>query len=193
MMNQQEIPTISGPGRDSWSRRRLLVASAAGAIALSPAGALARRSDGGARSLSFVNLHTGERVETDYWADGDYAPGGLVEIDRVLRDFRTGEVHPIDPGLLDLLYAVRLRMETTKPFLVISGYRSPGTNAMLRRQGRGVARQSLYMWGMAVDVRLPQRDLWALRMAAVAFRAGGVGFYPAPDFVHIDVGRFRTW
>ena len=185
-MNQQDIAS------NCWPRRRFLAAGAAGALALSPLNALAHRSGGGERTLSFVNLHTMERIETVYWADGEYANEGLSEIDRVLRDFRTHEVYPIDTSLLDLLYAVRLRMETTKPYLVISGYRSPRTNAMLVGRG-GVARRSLHMSGMAIDVRLPQRDLWALRKAAAGFRSGGVGYYPTPNFVHIDVGRFRTW
>jgi uncharacterized protein YcbK (DUF882 family) len=186
-MNQKDFPS------KCWPRRRFLAAGAAGALTLSPMSALARRSGGGERSLSFVNLHTTERIETVYWADGAYNNRGMSEIDRVLRDFRTDEVYPIDTSLFDLLYAVRLRLKTTKPFLVISGYRSPRTNAMLVDRDRGVARRSLHMAGMAIDVRLPQTDLWALRTAAVGFRAGGVGYYPKPNFVHIDVGRFRTW
>ncbi len=145
------------------------------------------------RALAFRNLHTGETVEVVYWVGGRLDPDALREIDWVLRDFRTGEARPIDRRLLDLLWRLRSALDTTEPYEVISGYRSPATNAMLRRSGRGVARGSLHVRAMAIDVRIPDRSLTDLRDAALGLRLGGVGYYPASGFVHVDVGRFRVW
>jgi uncharacterized protein YcbK (DUF882 family) len=147
----------------------------------------------GSRALAFHNLHTGETVEVLYRVDGRLDPDGLREIDWVLRDFRTGEARPIARGLLDLLWRLRTVLETDAPYEVISGYRSPRTNAMLARTSRGVSRASLHMRGMAIDVRLPDRPLPALRAAALTLGRGGVGYYPASGFVHVDVGRVRWW
>ena len=144
-------------------------------------------------ALAFRNLHTGETVDVVYRADGQLDQGALREIDWVLRDFRTGEARPIDRRLLDLLWRLRSALDTTEPYEVISGYRSPATNAMLRREGRGVSRVSLHMRAMAIDVRVPDRPLPTVRDAALALRLGGVGYYPASDFVHVDVGRVRFW
>ena len=144
-------------------------------------------------ALAFRNLHTGETVDVVYRADGQLDQGSLREIDWVLRDFRTGEARQIDRRLLDLLWRLRSALDTTEPYEVISGYRSPATNAMLRREGRGVARGSLHTRAMAIDMRVPDRPLTTLRDAALALRLGGVGFYPASGFVHVDVGRVRFW
>ena len=129
------------------------------------------------RALAFRNLHTGETVDVVYRADGQLDQGALREIDWVLRDFRTGEARQVDRRLLDLLWRLRAALDTTEPYEVISGYRSPATNAMLRREGRGVSRGSLHMQAMAIDVRVPDRPLTALRDAALALRIGGVGYY----------------
>jgi uncharacterized protein YcbK (DUF882 family) len=145
------------------------------------------------RSLQFESLHTGERLATTYWAAGAYVAEELRRINQVLRDHRTGDVKPIDPGLLDLLVALRERLDTQAPFQVISAYRSPATNAMLAEHGSGVARQSLHTQGLAIDIRVPGRTLPAVRDAALGLHGGGVGFYPRSDFVHVDVGRVRTW
>ncbi len=145
------------------------------------------------RALAFRNLHTEETVEVTYWVDGGLDPNALRQIDWVLRDFRTGEARPIDPRLLDLLWELRAALDTTEPYEVISGYRSPSTNAMLRRSGRGVARGSLHTRAMAIDVRVPGQPVAKLRAAALALRQGGVGYYPASGFVHVDVGRVRFW
>lgn len=165
----------------------------AGAALLLPAQVLAALGD--RRNLALDNLHTGEKLNVTFWAEGAYIPDALASVNRILRDFRTGEVHPIAPGLLDLLALLGNRMETRTPFKIISGYRSPASNAMLRGTGEnsGVASKSLHMRGMAVDVRLEGRPLNALRDAALALRGGGVGYYPASDFVHVDVGRVRRW
>lgn len=145
------------------------------------------------RSLSFLNTHTGEKVSAVYWADGSYRPEGLAAIDRVLRDHRTGNIHAIDRRLLDVLHALRQDVGTKAPFHVISSYRSPKTNALLRSNGRAVAEKSLHMEGRAADVRLPGVALDDLHRAAVARKAGGVGYYSGPAFVHVDVGRVRYW
>ena len=149
----------------------------------------------GARTLVLDNIHTGEKLKVDYWVEGRYLPDALAAVNRVLRDFRSGEVHPIAPELLDLLSALRGRLETHQPMSVISGYRSPATNTMLRgeREHSGVATKSLHMRGMAVDIRIPGRSLKALHAAALAQKGGGVGYYPTSDFVHVDVGRVRSW
>jgi uncharacterized protein YcbK (DUF882 family) len=145
------------------------------------------------RSLSFYNLHTGESLKTTYCVDGTCVPDALDEINHVLRDFRTGDVHEIDVRLLDLLAQIRTKAETNKPFHVISGYRSPKTNNMLRQNSSGVAKRSLHMVGEAIDIRIPGRDLSWLRQTALDLKRGGVGYYPKSDFVHVDVGRVRQW
>ena len=171
------------------SRRRLLHI-AAPALLLPSAVASARPAP---RTLRFDNLHTGEKFNGAYWVNGKYVPDALAEIRWVLRDFRNGEQHPIDSQLLDLLTLLRGRLGTTQPYEVISGYRSPATNAMLRESSDGVAAHSLHMEGMAIDIRVPGRSLSHLRNAALSLSAGGVGYYPASDFVHVDVGRVRHW
>ena len=147
----------------------------------------------GERSLSFHHLHTGESLSVGYWADGRYIPEALDAINHILRDFRTAEVRPIDTRLLDLLYRVRQSVGADKPYQIISGYRSPTTNATLANRSGNVARRSLHLSGKAIDVRIPGSSLRDLRKAAVAQKAGGVGFYPKSNFVHLDVGRVRYW
>lgn len=176
------------------SRRHALTLLAGAATALIAAPAIATpRFAPDRRSLAFHNLHTGESLDLVYWSGGTYQPDALGQIDHVLRDFRTGDVHPIDPRLLDLLVRVNQQLDSTGPFQVISGYRSPATNAMLRRESEGVAKSSLHMQGQAIDVRVPDRALASLRRVAMDLRSGGVGYYPQSDFVHIDVGRVRYW
>ncbi len=148
------------------------------------------------RRLRFHNLHTDEKLEAVYWEDGHYVPDALHAVNHVLRDFRTGDVHMIDPGLLDLLVAVQSRTETQSPFYVISGYRSPQTNAMLRDEGgaaTGVAKKSMHLEGKAIDLRLADVQLSHLHGAALSLGGGGVGYYPTSDFVHMDVGPVRQW
>jgi uncharacterized protein YcbK (DUF882 family) len=145
------------------------------------------------RQLDFYNLHTGESSSTVYWEGGRYLKDGLAEIDYALRDFRAEEIHKIDPDLLDLVYRLRCVMECQGPVQVISGYRTAATNAMLARRSKGVAKNSYHIKGMAIDLRLPDRRLKDVRAAALALKGGGVGYYPKPDFVHMDTGRVRTW
>ena len=145
------------------------------------------------RSLAFYNTHTGEQLKTVYWVQGNYIEDSLGEINHILRDPLNNEIKNIDTGLLDLLFALRNKLETEQPFDVISGYRSPKTNAFLRAHSAGVAEHSLHLVGKAIDIRTPGRDLAALRKTAVALKSGGVGYYPKSDFVHVDVGRVRYW
>ncbi|MCE5276041.1 MAG: DUF882 domain-containing protein [Syntrophaceae bacterium] len=145
------------------------------------------------RSLSLYNLHTGESLKTVYWLKGEYLPDALYEINHILRDFRTEEIKPIDTGLLDLLQTLHESVGSREMLHIISGYRSPATNAHLREKSNGIARNSLHLQGKAADIRLPGYSLSSLRQTAVALKRGGVGYYPDSDFVHVDVGRVRYW
>jgi uncharacterized protein YcbK (DUF882 family) len=145
------------------------------------------------RSLAFRNTHTGESLQAVYWAEGEYIKSGLQEINTVLRDHRSDEIYPMDRGLLDLLYALQREVDCQNPYHVISGYRSPATNARLRSKSSGVARRSYHMQGKAIDIRLPGCALTDLHHAALGLKAGGVGIYAASDFIHVDVGPVRRW
>ena len=177
--------------RDTSRRRFLCLGAAAVVGLLVPAKGWAAGS--GVRALAFRNVHTGEFGRATYWAAGQYIREGLSQIDRLLRDHRTNLVHPIDRRLLGLLDGLHDSLDTAEPFEVISGYRSPATNAMLVATSSGVASGSLHVAGMAIDIRVPGRPLEAVRDAAKARRAGGVGYYPDSQFVHVDVGRVRYW
>jgi uncharacterized protein YcbK (DUF882 family) len=145
------------------------------------------------RAVAMNNLHTGESLQAVYWDEGAYLPDVLDEVNTHLRDFRTGDIHVIDPRLLDLLVAVTDRTGAKAPFQVISGYRSPKTNEMLHERSAEVAKKSLHTMGMAIDVRLPDVELGHLHQAALSLGRGGVGFYPESNFVHLDVGPVRCW
>jgi uncharacterized protein YcbK (DUF882 family) len=173
--------------------RRAFLAGAAAAVACSAVPRWAGAASAGGRALRFSHLHTGERLDVEYFSGGTYVQDALQAVDRLLRDFRTGDVHSIDPKLLDLLHALGGATGSRQPFEVISGYRSPSTNQMLRRQSEGVAAGSLHMVGQAIDIRLADVPLSRLRDAAIQSRRGGVGYYRGPNFVHVDTGRVRTW
>jgi uncharacterized protein YcbK (DUF882 family) len=145
------------------------------------------------RSLDFYNTHTGETLKTVYWEKGRYIDESLNQVNYILRDFRVNEIKAIDPRLLDLLYSLNRRLYTREPFSIISGYRSPATNAMLAARSEGVARHSLHIDGKAIDIRVQGRSLRELWRAAIDQWSGGVGYYPRSDFVHVDVGRVRFW
>lgn len=168
------------------TRRSLVTGAAAGCLA--PRAFAADEP----RALHFDNVHTGERLEAVYWRGG-YDEAALTAINHLLRDYRNDEVRAIDTRLLDLLHRLGQRVQTRSPFRVISGYRSPATNAMLHAQSNGVASRSLHMQGMAIDIVLEDVALADLRQAALDLQGGGVGYYPASDFVHVDVGRVRRW
>jgi uncharacterized protein YcbK (DUF882 family) len=155
---------------------------------------LARAADpSAARVMAFTNAHTGEAFRGEYWYGGRYLPDAFGEIKSVLRDYRTNDTFPIDPRLIDILFVLQHRMKNFTPFEVYSGYRSPATNAKLRRAGGGVARGSLHMQGQAIDLNQPGTRLSYLERSAIGLKAGGVGFYPSSSFVHIDTGRVRNW
>ena len=164
-----------------------------GRASAATATAAARRRE---RVLSFFHTHTGERLKIAYCCDGEYQPEALAQLNHLLRDFRVDQEQPIDPQLFDLLHELGGTLETDAPYHVISGYRSPATNAMLRERGgahSGVAGGSLHMVGKAIDIRVPGVKLDQLRAAARSLKLGGVGFYPSSNFVHVDTGRVRYW
>jgi uncharacterized protein YcbK (DUF882 family) len=184
-------PAQSDP--QASSRRQVLqgLAAAMAAALVAPVRLFAAGPE--PRDVSFVHIHTHERLSVTYFADGSYDPDSLAALDWFLRDHRTGDQHAIDPALFDILHELRLTTGAATPFQVISGYRSPRTNGMLRGKSVGVAAGSLHLQGRAIDVRLADVSSAALRDAAIRLRRGGVGYYPASDFVHVDTGRFRTW
>lgn len=170
--------------------RRRFVAALAAAPWLTQA---ARAAHPEPRVLSFAHLHTGERLELEYARGADYLPDALAAVNHLLRDFRNGEVGTMDPALLDLLFTLHGRLGSRRPFEIISGYRSPATNRMLHERSSGVASGSLHMSGRAIDVRLADVSLERLRDTALGLGGGGVGYYAASNFVHVDTGRVRRW
>lgn len=145
------------------------------------------------RQLSFYHTHTGKHLDIVYARDGAYIPSALDEINRFLFDFRTGDKAEMDPELLDLIYDVRLALGSDSRYQVVSAYRSPKTNEMLRSKSSGVAKRSQHLLGKAIDVRLRGIPSVSLRDAAIALQRGGVGYYEQSDFVHMDTGRVRRW
>ncbi|MEZ5691870.1 MAG: DUF882 domain-containing protein [Rickettsiales bacterium] len=183
------------------SRRNLIIGTASVAgLALVPEQLLAGISRKSKRSLyhssrflAFENLHTGEMAKFTYWENGRYIKSTLSEINHILRDHRTDEVARIDVNLLNHLFALHAKLDSKKPFQIISGYRSPKTNAKLRRTSSGVAKKSLHMQGRAIDVNIEGVSLSRLRKAAIDMKFGGVGYYPESSFIHIDTGDIRQW
>jgi uncharacterized protein YcbK (DUF882 family) len=173
------------------SRRQALSLLAGSALLLSPLNAWCSTSSN--RSLSFVHTHTGEQLSVNYWCDGSYQSSCLTQVNHFLRDFRTGEVCNMDAQLLDILYALQVQTNRAAVYEVISGYRSPQTNALLRKSSSEVAQKSLHMEGKAIDVRITGFSTRKLQQLALANQSGGVGFYARSDFVHLDTGRIRTW
>lgn len=145
------------------------------------------------RQLELYNSHTGESLKTVYWAVGKYLPSALRDVNWLLRDHRSNETIAIDPDLLDLLYNLSTTLDTRPSFQIISAYRSPATNAMLRMVSSGVAEHSQHIKGKAVDIRLPGHSLAIVRRAALSLQGGGVGYYPWSNFVHLDTGPIRSW
>jgi len=168
----------------------LMPANAVPGQAPSPSQAL---QSSNARALAFVNTHTNDRFSDTYWRDGSYIPNALAAINTVMRDHRTGEVYAMDPNLLDLLHTLHSLVEATAPFQIISAYRSPETNATLASRSDGVATRSLHMQGKAIDIRIAGIELTRLRDTAISMQAGGVGYYEASNFIHVDTGRVRRW
>ena len=179
-----------------FSRRRFLKLGTLLAVGLAvPQSlyAIPRPDEKGGRILKFYNTHTQERLEVCYARNGAVYRDAVQAVNAILRDHRTDEIHPIDLRLLDLLHAIRLEAGGDSCLHIISGYRSPTTNAKLRRRNRSVAKKSLHMRGHAADIRIPRIGTAKLRDIALGLARGGVGYYPKSDFVHVDIGRVRSW
>ena len=180
--------------RNIFTRRKFLqLAGYTSAACSLPFTIQANNNINSERTLKLYNLHTHENLETCYWSLGHYQQENLEKINFILRDHRTDEVHSIDPTLLDLLYQIHCVSRSEKPFNIISGYRSAKTNKKLRNTTSGVAKKSLHMQGKAIDICLPDVSLTTLRDIAISFNAGGVGYYANSGFLHIDIGRPRSW
>lgn len=158
-----------------------------------PALAKTAQPASGERVLRLYNTHTGEKLKTTFWAEGMFIPDAMKDINKVLRDHRTNKIAPMDPELLLLLTQLNDRLENNRELHVISGYRSPESNAKLHAASGGVARRSLHMDAKAIDIRLPGKDLKMLHKAAMSLKGGGVGYYAGSQFVHMDTGRVRYW
>ncbi len=184
----------TGPRR--MSRRGLLIGAGAASAAIMTAGTAAaapRRRDG-ARWLAFESAWTGEKLKVTYYENGRYVEGALQALDRLMRDARNNMVVEMDPRLYDLLFDLNRLMDSSNPFTLISGYRSPATNAMLAARSRAVAKNSYHLRGWAADVRLQGRDLRQLALAAISLHRGGVGMYSRKsNFIHVDTGPVRRW
>jgi uncharacterized protein YcbK (DUF882 family) len=189
------VPPTSPPGHHRLTRRRFLHLGALAAATCLPCPVLAleRTSQRFERSLDLYHVHTGESLSTVYWIKGHYLPGALREINYVLRDHHADHVQPIDPPLLDLLYTIEKIVGLRAALHVLSAYRSPTTNAMLRLYYSGVAEHSMHLEGKAVDVRFSGSDLQRVRRLATDLQWGGVGYYPWAGFVHLDTGPVRSW
>lgn len=180
----------------AMSRRALLLAFAATTVVAAPVMANATgllRGAGDIRRIRMYNGRAGESLNMIYWIEGEYIAPALDEVYYFMRDWRNDQVHDIDPRTIDILTAAHNLMETDEPYTLLSGYRSPETNAMLRRRSSGVARNSRHMVGEAADVQLQSRSVNQMFEAARACSAGGVGRYSRSNFVHMDCGPVRTW
>jgi uncharacterized protein YcbK (DUF882 family) len=178
------------------SRRSLVLAGAATAAIAAcslPTDALASATRGIERVVALRNIHTGEETEVVYAKGGSYRRDAMVQLNRVMRDWRTDETSHMDPRLFDTLWMLSKKLNARRPFELICGYRSPATNAMLAAKSDSVATQSYHMRGMAADIASPDATLGRLRRAALDMSAGGVGYYPRSGFVHVDVGPKRHW
>ncbi len=178
------------------TRRGLLRAFAATAVTAAPVMANATgflRGAGDIRRIRMHNGRAGESIDMIYWVNGEYIRPALDEIAFFMRDWRNNQTHRIDPRTIDIMTAAHNLLDTSEPYTLLSGYRSPQTNAMLRSQSSGVARNSLHMRGEAADLRLSSRNVTQVFEAARACNAGGVGRYARSNFVHMDCGDVRAW
>ena len=178
------------------TRRALLGAFAATTIAAAPtfpkaAGLL--RGAGDIRRIRMYSGRTGERIDMIYWIEGSYLKDAVKEVNHFMRDWRTDDVKSMDLRTIDIMAAAHNLLDASDPYMLLSGYRSPKTNAMLRARSRGVAKNSLHMKGQAADLRLSSRSVHQIARAAIACRGGGVGKYSGSNFVHMDCGVVRNW
>ncbi len=178
---------------DSHRRKLLAFGGAALGLALLPGQAFASLSTSRPRILTLNNLNTGETLKTEFFDGRNYDKAELSRLNHFFRDYRANKVKSIDPKLFDQLYRLQTMLDTRKPVQLISGYRSKATNAELRAHSKGVAKQSYHMQGRAMDFHIEGVSLSNIRKAALSMRAGGVGYYPSSDFVHIDTGPVRHW
>ncbi|MGX9354078.1 YcbK family protein [Roseobacteraceae bacterium S113] len=178
------------------TRRHLLGAFAATVVTAAPTFSKAAgflRGAGDIRSISMYSGRTGERINMIYWIEGDYIKESVTEVNRFMRDWRTNDVKTMDLRTIDIMAAAHNLLDTDEPYMLLSGYRSPKTNAMLRARSRGVAKNSLHLKGQAADLRVNGRSVGQVSKAAASCRAGGVGRYSGSNFVHMDCGPVRTW
>ncbi|UWQ16602.1 DUF882 domain-containing protein [Jannaschia sp. M317] len=196
-MNGANVTDLTQTGATvSLTRRRLLSAFAATAVVAAPTYANAAgflRGGGDIRRIKMHNARTGESMDTIYWVEGNYVPDALREINFFFRDWRRNEVKQIDNRTVDIIAATHNLVDANEPFLLLSGYRSPATNALLRSRSSGVARNSLHLKGQAADLRLGSRSVGQVARAAASCGAGGVGRYSGSNFTHVDCGVVRTW
>jgi uncharacterized protein YcbK (DUF882 family) len=176
--------------RRLFLKSSLLLASSSLSI---PVLAKTTAADPAERTLRLYNTHTGESVRSVFWAEGEFIQDGLKDINKVLRDHRNNQVAEMDPQLLLLLDQLNGKVGNNKELHIISGYRSPESNAKLHANSNGVAKHSMHMDGKAIDIRLPGNDLKMLHKAAMSLQGGGVGYYADSQFVHMDTGRVRYW
>jgi uncharacterized protein YcbK (DUF882 family) len=174
------------------NRRRFIQALAVAAPALALPG-LAFGKSAGPRRLRLYHTHTAEKLDVVYHENGAYLPDALGELNRLFRDHRSNDVTEMDRDLIDLLHAAQQRLGSTGTYEIISAYRSPATNEMLRRKGAGVAKRSMHLEGKAIDVRLTDARTRDLRQVGIELARGGVGYYERSNFVHFDTGRVRRW
>jgi len=178
------------------TRRGLIQAFAATTLVAAPTYANAAgflRGAGDIRRIRMYSGRTGESIDTIYWVDGKYIKDAIKEINYFTRDWRTDQVKAMDTRNYDIITAAHNLMDTNEPYLLLSGYRSPKTNAMLRARSRGVAKNSLHIKGKAADLRLKSRSVGQIFGAARRCGAGGVGKYSSSNFVHMDCGAVRSW
>ncbi len=178
------------------TRRGLLGAFAATLVVAAPTYSNAvglLKGAGDIRRIRMYSGRTGESIDTIYWIEGEYIPEVLKEINYFMRDWRTGTKTKIDPRNVDIMAASHRLLDVSEPYMLLSGYRSPQTNAMLRSRSGGVARNSLHVKGQAADLRLKSRSVSQMARAAVSCASGGVGKYSRSNFVHMDCGTVRSW
>ncbi len=187
---------MSGTNSTGMTRRALLGAFAATAVTAAPTFANAAgflRGAGDIRRIKMFSGRTGERIDMIYWIEGEYIKDAVKEVNHFMRDWRTDGVKSMDLRTVDIMAASHNLLDVNEPYMLLSGYRSPQTNAMLRSRSRGVAKNSLHMRGQAADLRLASRSVHQMAKAAAACRGGGVGRYSGSNFVHMDCGVVRTW
>ncbi len=178
------------------TRRALLGAFAATTLTAAPVYSKAfgfLKGAGDVRRLKMYSGRTGENIDMIYWIEGEYIKEGLKEINHFMRDWRQNSATRMDTRTIDIMTASHNLMGVSEPYMLLSGYRSPKTNAMLRSRSRGVAKNSLHMKGQAADLRLKSRSVGQIARAASSCSAGGVGRYSGSNFVHMDCGPVRTW